>query len=1107
MNRQLITLFAASGLTLTVLSFAGLRPIQDKKPQAISDDDAMFFESRIRPLFIDKCQSCHGDAKQLGGLRLDTFVAFNAGGKGGAIYVASKPSESKICKAVSYTGELKMPPGGKLPQSQIDDLNDWIKRGAPWPQTKAPATGGAMVFTPAQKGFWSFQPVKNQFAPTVKFPKMVNNPVDAYVESELERKGLMLSPNADKRTLIRRATFDLTGLPPTPEEISAFVADNSTNAYEKVVDRLLASPRYGERWGRHWLDLVRYCDSLDVRSLGAEGDIGLAWKYRDWVVNSFNNDFPYDKFVQYQIGGDLLPPSDAPVKSRFNKNGTSATGVLAIGNWGNGDADKEKIYTDIVDDQVDVVSRTFLGLTVGCARCHNHKFDPISTKDYYGLAGFFFSTHILDKFTPKGAGENIQRVALVSPEEEAYRKQYAAKLADLTDKIRVERDNARQEFARRQLSKTAEYVAASSVLRSANSQEIETYSKSHGLYGFAIKQWRDALGFGAFHRMSTAITSVLNNAGVNGFKGPNDTPSIVVNSTPEAKAILTFTLPPRSVNVHPGPQSGVLVAWNSPISGTVSIGGKVTDADPAGGDGIAWLLVHRNKAGASEIASGAFDNGGAQPFAIGKGADNLKLIQVAKGDRIELQVLPKMSHTCDTTTVDWTINSADKTWDISRDLVENIHAGNPHPDSFGNPDIWSFEDMDASGELLKLDGSSKAALAQWKVEQAASGAESAGSKVLAEKFAKEFNLVDARSPFWISNPADEAALPEGYRPRVAQLNQQMAELQKTAPGPVEFANAVRDGGIPETIYAGFHDVNVHIRGSYARLGDLVPRTFPAILNNSRKTPELHGSGRAELAQWVGSSQNPLTARVWVNRIWQKHFGDGIVRTTSNFGFLGERPTNQPLLDYLASSLINGVNGGKPWSTKAIHKLIMLSHTYQQTSKVTPLARKIDADNRLLGHQNRQRLESEAIRDSLLNASGQLDLTAGGPPVREFATPRRSLYIITIRSDRTGFGPLFDVADSTAHVDHRINSTVAPQALYMMNSEFVRNQADKLAVRLKGMSGINDGGRIHTAYQLLYGRDPGTSEVKIGVDYLQRSGGKWDSYCKLLLSANEFVYVD
>jgi hypothetical protein len=320
------------------------------------------------------------------------------------------------------------------------------------------------------------------------------------------------------------------------------------------------------------------------------------------------------------------------------------------------------------------------------------------------------------------------------------------------------------------------------------------------------------------------------------------------------------------------------------------------------------------------------------------------------------------------------------------------------------------------------------------------------------------------------------------------------------------ANGAQEGGVPDSPQAGIHDVRIHIRGSYARLGESVPRRFPRIVAGEQQTPIREGSGRLQLARWLVSPQHPLTARVMVNRIWQHHFGQPIVRTPSNFGKQGERPTHPELLDYLAKRFVES-----EWSMKAMHRLIMLSAAYQQSSEPRPETLQADADNRLFGRMNRQRLEAEAVRDNLLAVAGRLDFTMGGKATRDFNSPRRSLYQMTIRSDRSGFGPLFDMADSDAPVATRTVSTVAPQALFLLNHPFVLKQKTDLAQRiLQDQRRLDDKTRITHAYELLYGRPPTEEEMEIGLEYLARQGSEkdaWEAYCEILLCANEFIYVD
>ena len=1140
-----------------------------------SADEAALFETKVRPLLAGKCYSCHGPLAK-GGLRLDSREALLKGGRRGAAAIAGNPDASPLVQAVRYNGALKMPPNRPLSPAEVDVLAGWVKRGALWPKQVASgfasnqpgvafASGGAAV----QTNHWSFLPVKRPAVPKTKLQGWIKSPLDAFVLSGLEAKGLTPAVAAERRTLIRRATFDLTGLPPTPEQVDAFLADRTPIAWEKVVDSLLASPRYGERWGRHWLDVARYADSADARGLGGEGDISEAWRYRDWVIDAFNRDMPYTDFIVNQIAGDLLPAApNTPPTPQFwgdrlkqgaasppklgvggfalhtppesgaggrlgaaqdlNVSGTIATGLLAIGNWGNGDADKDKILTDIADDQVDIVSRGFMGLTIGCARCHDHKFDPISTKDYYGLAGIFFSTHILPKLTPKGAGETPLRVSLDTAADRTRRTEYAAKVARLEKEAQDYRAVQLRAYAHGLLPLTAKYLTAdwdySHLAAADKGLSLADFAARRGLQSYALRQWQDYLSLNDYRLMGVPFEKPLGVEGVYGYHGAADLPSMTVNANNDAKMILTFTLPPHSVCVHPGPTSGAAVGWKSPFTGLVEISGRVVDADPACGNGVEWKLDHRGLRGPVSLASGGFENGGNQDIAQGKGGALLKQVQVHEGDSIELLVLPKGDHSCDTTVVDLTIRDSGgaRVWNLTKDIATGPVRSNPHGDAFGHADTWRFYDMGSGkgGAAVPDPG-----VAAWHKAVATLGsaptdvpAERARIESAAQAFQATFALDDSRSPFWINRPEDEAALAVPVHDRLAKQSAELADLRKNAPAPTIFANAAQEGGCPESPHAGFHDVRVHIRGNYARLGDLVPRHFPTVLAGDRQEPIMKGSGRLELARWIASDTNPLTARVMVNRIWQHHFGQGIVRTPSNFGKLGERPSNQPLLDYLASEFVRS-----GWSIKQMHRLILLSAAYRQSSVAPPHSLRFDPDNHLFGRMNRMRLEAEALRDNLLSVSGRLDVTMGGPAYRDFNTPRRSVYLMTIRSDRSGFGPLFDAADPTATMDHRTNSNVAPQALFLMNDPFAIAQTKTLAKRLMGAA-ADDPQRIATAYRLLYGRPPTSSETAIGVAFLGRMLHKpqeksaatpndepgmraWQAYSQILLCANEFLYLD
>ncbi len=535
-------------------------------PRNAPADDFEFFEQRIRPVLVENCYKCHssGSEKVKGGLLLDTKEGILKGGDTGPAVVPGNPEGSLLIKAVRYIDkDLQMPPKNKqLPKNQIADLVAWIKMGAPDPRTALDTATPKPAYDFATAGQqWAFHAPEDPPVPAVKNKHWAKSPIDHFILAKLEEKNLKPAPLANKRTLIRRATFDLIGLPPMPEEVDAFLRDKSPEAFARVVDRLLASPHYGERWGRHWLDVVRYTDSMDARGIGTEGDSTEAWRYRDWVVNAFNTDLPYNKFIIEQIAGDLVQPKDP---NAIDTNAIVATGMYAIGNWGNGDADKEKILTDIADDQVDVTARAFLGLTIACARCHDHKFDPIPTADYYSLAGIFFSSHILPKLTPKGAGEILMRIPLASKAELEKRKEREMRIAELDKQITTTTDKQLAALAKQLLPQTGNYLLAAADYENRPEEE-----KSLGVMAFAasrkdafqpkpelLQQWIDYLGFGEFKLLSNVTHDLLGNAGLHALRNANnaDTPSGLINTTDKEISFSTIKMPPHSVAIHPSPE-------------------------------------------------------------------------------------------------------------------------------------------------------------------------------------------------------------------------------------------------------------------------------------------------------------------------------------------------------------------------------------------------------------------------------------------------------------------------------------------------------------------------------------------------------------------------
>ncbi|MES2791243.1 MAG: PSD1 and planctomycete cytochrome C domain-containing protein [Planctomycetota bacterium] len=661
-------------ITLIALAVVGWTASHSFADEAPSPAALEFFEKKVRPLLVDHCYECHGEKKQRGGLRVDSREFLLQGTDNGPGFISGRPDESRFMHAVRYEDDLKMPPKAKLPQESIDILAEWIKQGAPWPAS-TPTAGTKSADPLAWKGHWSFQPVHKPALPAVKNAGWTRNEIDYFILAKLEEKGITPSPTADRRTLLRRAYFDVIGLPPTFAEVQAFEQDQRPNAYELAIDHLLASPHYGERWARHWLDVARYADTKGY-VFQEDRNYPQAYLYRDWVVKALNADVPYDQFLMKQIAADQLV-------TEADQSDLAAMGFLTLGRRFLNN------INDIIDDRIDVVMRGTMGMTVNCARCHDHKYDPIPTQDYYSLYGVFASSD--------------------EPKDGAY------------------------------------------------------------------------------------------------------------------------------------PQ----------------------------------------------------------------------------------------------------------------------------------------------------------------------------------------RLVDSKTP---------------------------------------------------------HNVQIFVRGNSGNRGAEAPRRFIlAVAGEQRKNFE-KGSGRFEMAQAITSPDNPLTARVFANRLWAHYFGVGLVNTPSDFGLRSSPPSHPELLDELAREFMDS-----KWSIKQLHKRILLSATYQQSSESRPAAEQIDSENRLVWKMNRRRLEFEGMRDNLLAVSGQLDPAIGGPAVQLEAAPfpkRRTIYGFIDRQNLPGLFRTFDLASPDAHTPQRFTTTVPQQALYMLNSPFLLEILSQLANRSEVVAVSDVHERIRRMYQLVYSRQPSTRELELGAAYIQ-----------------------
>ncbi|MBY0507235.1 MAG: PSD1 and planctomycete cytochrome C domain-containing protein [Bryobacteraceae bacterium] len=924
---------------------------------AQAPEDVEFFEKRIRPLLVRNCQGCHNPKVKTSGLDMSTAAAFFAGAASGALTDKAKPESSLLLQVISYEGRPKMPPAGKLPAEAIADLTLWVKAGAPWPGFdpmksanvgQAPhssPTGGPTIrkhgrpLTDKDAQYWAFQPVRNPAPPAVKDAAWVQSPVDRFILAALEAKGLKPAPPADRVTLLRRVTYDLTGLPPTEAEIGAFLGDASPTAFATVVDRLLASPRYGERWGRHWLDVARYADST-----GNDEDhrYPYAWRYRDYVIESFNNDLPYNQFIREQIAGDLMPGEGGTP----NRRGIIATGFLALGAKAIAQQDKQKMLYDVYDEQLDVTSKAFLGLTMACARCHDHKFDPIQQKDYYSFVSFFANTRSFKD--PSTHVSKLLYVPLVPKAEyakyRAYQDRVSAKKLEIEDVMEQEKERYSAALAPR----LADYLlAARAVQGGAKPNEL------------AIERKLDAKILG--------------------------------------KWVKYFQQDARA-KPHLGP-------WSQ-----ASTSEQVAAAAATYQQGYLAQMTKWNE-------------------------------RVAK----------------------WRENAR-------RMLKEMNMPPPPRPDFKAEEDGFFFD-----------------------------------------------IYIDRKGPFALSLADQESVYSPEAKATLAKLKQEQEELKKNAIPEPEMACGVEDGDPV--------DQKVFVRGDYANLGEPAPKAFPMILGKPGDPQPGTGSGRLALADWLASPANPLPARVMANRIWLRHFAEGVVRTPDNFGVTGERPTNPELLDYLASQFVAG-----NWSVKRLHRQILLSSAYQMSSEVSPESYQKDPENRLLSRFNRRRLDIEEIRDGLLLADGSLDTQMGGTMQSGFGTDgenssgrlslnpekekRRMVYLPIRRANLPALLNLFDFGDATTMQGKRQMTNIAPQALFMMNSEFLTDRSLNLA---KSLAEDPPARRVERLYLRTLSRRPASEETDAALSYVetyrQRFGGAnaerdaWQSIARVLMASNDFIYVD
>ncbi len=1082
-------------------------------------DDELFFESRVRPLLAEHCFSCHSDraSKVKGGLKLDSRAALFAGGASGAAVVPGDPAASELVRALHYDGLVQMPPKGKLAPSDIATLEEWVRRGAFYPEG-APASGTAN--SAAREPLWSFQALETPQPPEVRDDLWCRNDLDRFVLARLEAELLAPAPEADRRTLLRRLSYDLIGLPPTAEELDQFEHDLSPDAWRKQIERLLASPHYGERWGRYWLDLARYSDS---NGLDENLAMSTAHRYRDWVVRALNQDLPYDQFLTWQLAGDLLPEPEDDAQQRDQ---LAATGFLVLGPKMLAEQDKEKLVCDIVDEQMDVAFRTFQGLTVGCARCHDHKFDPLSQRDYYALAGIFKSTATMANlgFVSRWNERSLGRASAIEA-----RRAHAEKLESARKELGQLRERAASAAARRSLGSIASYMLAGS----AAAQRIVRIEAEAAARGNLIT---DSTQYGS--------------------------PEVVVartgsGGTQFAEFDLTFERAGRA-------RLEVRYAANEPRPMKVTLDGVMLAESALGDVTGSW-----NPDGQRWVSVATFD--------VRAGNNVLRFERAGSIPHLDqLLVVPELDGG---EPAEWPLDATEPGVTLSPELAR---AWTAHLDGAAQREdavfaLWSrFARLPASefavratalveelrtrraaGELAKwnplvlalLDGLPPESLRELagRYQVLFAGADRAWSELKARnKDAAKLDdpALDALAKLISGNdsplrlPAQqlEVLFSAEERAQLATRKSEVDELERTLPPMFDTAPGVRDAD-------KVADMKLLRRGSHLDpVGEPVARGVPEELAKlAALAPIPEGqSGRLQLAQWMTSRGNPLTARVAANRVWQGHFGRGVVASSSNFGVRGDKPTHPELLDHLASQLV-----ARGWSLKALHRYICESAAYRMAADPTATAAEKDPANALLSRQNRRRLDAESLRDALLAASGQLDRTLGGTLLStgngdyvtndqsangaRYDLPRRSIYLPIIRNAMLDLFASFDYPDPSVTVEARPETTSPSQALYLMNSPLVVEASRKL-VEASASAG-DDAQRVDALYRAALGRSSSESErgralafvarattpmqPSMGADVGKETSAEssaakqegWRALAQVLLVSNEFLYVD
>jgi hypothetical protein len=971
-----LTLFILA--TLASVSCASAAPSSAEPPSPEARD---FFRNAVHPILKAHCVKCHGGEKVKGGLILTSRKGLLKGGETGASLDPEAPAKSLLLEMMSYRdSDHEMPPAGKRPEAELKILEKWLAMGAPYDpaletagiQTAESHAPAASTENPAN--WWAYRPVLQAHVPQVQEPGWARNPVDAFLFKGLADSGLRPNPPASREHLVRRAYYDLLGLPPSPEEVQRFVEDRAPDAWPRLIDSLLARPQYGEKWARHWMDLVRYAESEGFERDSEKPQI---WRYRDYLIDSFNKDLPYNQFITEQLAGDELPQP--------TRESLTATGFLRLMQFDDEPADRLLAKYDLLADNVLVTAETFLGMSLGCARCHDHKKDPISQRDYYSFMAFFHGM--------RDYGATRTQPLMWASEDER------PKLA-----------NQRR-------------------------QKLEALDRDHQARAQILLDWH------------------ARNA-------PNEPSSqILVQPAPGAENAWRHTA--AAPGSHWRAENFNAEQWS------------ITPETPAKAGSSLWM---RARFGLAQVP----EKFGMQIEYAGQTEVFLNGTLVFQG-----QDLPHGT----------------RFLDLSRfkNLKNNLHTGA----NFLAIRVTLAED----GRVPRIafyQGRSPIHVAERLLRGPKAGDLAALNKKLGGDV---LALANSDSAAWLELVEKPLGIP-------------LSAVSETGPAPAPLA--------------------VHRRGSPHNPGDPVTAAFPAVLSGaSAPVPaevvpigKKSSGRRLALAQWMVRPENPLVSRVLVNRLWQHHFGRGLVPSSNEFGRLGDTPSHPELLDYLAHSFVKD-----GWSIKKMHRLLMNSAAYQMSAQARPEALAKDPENRLLWRFPMRRLTAEELRDSILSVSGTLKLAPFGPPVypplpaavletqsvpgrgwpkqTSEETARRSVYVHVKRSLSVPLLSNHDQAATDSPCAVRFTSTVPTQALGMLNSEFLEEQAGHFASRLRREAGDEPAAQIQRGLRLALQREPSKEEVALCLNTLSKFQNELQlpkesalqRVALMILNLNEFLYLD